>query len=52
MIQEFMVCDWCTGKEPLDAGLVPDSWYQHDGRHYCSWACLVSADSNLTVVAG
>lgn len=49
MIVEYVVCDWCTDKEPLDAGLVPSVWYSHDGRHYCTDYCLARADRNVTL---
>lgn len=49
MIREYVVCDWCADLTPMDRGMVPDSVYAHDGRHYCTAYCLSRADRNLSL---
>ena len=37
MIIEIVSCDYkyCDVNMPLNGGMVPSEWVQHDGRHYC-----------------
>jgi hypothetical protein len=40
MIVELVTCDGCDDTEEMRGSLVPVSWIQFDGRHYCSPLCF------------
>lgn len=51
MIIEVVECDWCAETTKMLHGMVPDGFYQHDGRHYCSTYCLTKSEPALDLVA-
>ena len=40
MLIEAVICDHCQVMVPMPDRMVPASFIQYDGRHYCSRACF------------
>lgn len=40
MLIEAVICDHCQVMVPMPDRMVPSSFIQYNGKHYCSRACF------------